>query len=74
MVRPVMGLLCLIYLIASLRTNIVFVIIFATLVVAFGLLAGAYWHLAQGNATLGGNLAIVSDFQNLVSIYERRVC
>ncbi|MCJ1250300.1 hypothetical protein MMC30_007526 [Trapelia coarctata] len=53
-----MGLLCFIYLIASLRTNIVFVIIFATLVPAFGLLAGAYWQLAQGNATLGGNLVI----------------
>jgi len=60
MVRLVMGLLCLIYLVASLRTNVVFVVIFATLVVAFGLLAGAYWQLAQGNATLGGNLALVS--------------
>jgi len=60
-VPPVMGLLCLIYLIAALRTNIVFVVIFATLVPAFGLLAGAYWQLAQGNAEMGGKLVIVSD-------------
>ena len=56
----VMGLLCLIYLVASLRTNIIFVIIFATLVIAFGLLAGAYWQIAQGAAALGGKLVIVS--------------
>lgn len=43
-----MGVLCLIYLICSLRTNIVFVVIFFTLVLTFGLLAGAYWQLANG--------------------------
>jgi len=42
-----MGLLCLIYLICSLRTNIVFMLIFLTLVPAFGCLAGAYWQLAN---------------------------
>jgi hypothetical protein len=54
-----MALLCFIYLIAALRTNIIFVVIFATLVTAFSLLAGAYWNLAEGNTTLGGNLVIV---------------
>lgn len=43
-----MGLLCLVYLICALRTNIVFVGIFATLVPAFGLLASVFWHGAQG--------------------------
>lgn len=42
-----MSLLCFVYMILALRTNIVFVIIFATLVPAFGCLAGAYWHNAQ---------------------------
>jgi len=49
-----MGVLCLVYLVCSLRTNVVFVIIFFTLVVAFGLLAGAYFQLAlaaQGSAS-----------------------
>lgn len=42
-----MGVLCFIYLICSLRTNVAFVVIFFTLVLAFSLLAGAYWHNAQ---------------------------
>jgi len=41
-----MGVLCLIYLICSLRTNVAFVIIFLTLVIAFSLLTAAYWHNA----------------------------
>jgi len=45
-----MGFLSLIYLICALRTNVVFVMIFATLVPAFSLLAAAYWHLALGKA------------------------
>lgn len=45
-----MGVLCLIYLICSLRTNIAFVVIFFTLVLAFGLLAGTYWQNANGIA------------------------
>jgi len=45
-----MGVLCFIYLICSLRTNVVFVVIFFTLVIAFGLLAGAYWQLANALA------------------------
>ena len=43
-----MGLLSLIYLICSLRTNIVFVVIFFTLVLGFSLLTGAYWYNAKG--------------------------
>jgi len=42
-----MGLLCLIYLVCSLRTNIVFFGIFGTLVPAFGCLAGAFWKIAE---------------------------
>lgn len=42
-----MGFLCLIYLICALRTNMVFVTIFFTLVGAFGCLAGAFWKIAE---------------------------
>ncbi|KAF1987491.1 GPR1/FUN34/YaaH-class plasma membrane protein [Aulographum hederae CBS 113979] len=42
-----MGLMCFVYLILSLRTNVVFFLIFLTLVPAFGLLTGAYWQLAM---------------------------
>ncbi|PBP18420.1 hypothetical protein BUE80_DR010820 [Diplocarpon rosae] len=43
-----MAVLCVIYLVCSLRTNAVFVVIFFTLVLGFGLLAGAYWQTANG--------------------------
>jgi len=46
-----MGVLCFVYLICSLRTNVVFVVIFFTLVPAFGLLAGAYWQNALAIGT-----------------------
>lgn len=62
------GLLCLIYMICSLRTNICFFIIFLTLVLAFGLLAGAYFNLAlayknptnTGAAAAAKKLVVVS--------------
>ncbi|KAG9231729.1 GPR1/FUN34/YaaH-class plasma membrane protein-like protein [Amylocarpus encephaloides] len=62
-----MAVLCFIYLVCSLRTNVVFVVIFFTLVVGFGLLAGAYWQNANaiGNsdpsaAALAGRLQIAA--------------
>jgi uncharacterized protein len=51
-----MGLLCFIFLICAIRTNVVFVGIFLFLVPTFGMLAGSYWHAAQGNASLSLNL------------------
>lgn len=53
-----MGVLCLVYLICALRTNMVFCGIFFTLVLAFGFLAGAYWQLAKANAVLAGRLVV----------------
>jgi uncharacterized protein len=47
-----MGILCFVYLICSIRTNLVFFLIFFTLVPAFGLLAGAFLHAAKGNAAI----------------------
>lgn len=55
-----MGFLCLIYMICALRTNVVFVCIFAGLVPAFGCLAGAYWHLAMGNTGTAGTLVVAA--------------
>ncbi|KAI9662871.1 MAG: hypothetical protein M1821_007918 [Bathelium mastoideum] len=48
-----MGVLCFIYMILALRTNAVFVLIFFTLVFAFGFLAGAYWQMANGAPASG---------------------
>lgn len=61
------GLVCLIFLICSLRTNIVFFVIFLTLVCAFACLAGAYWNLAlvYENPT---NLAATARAGKLVKV------
>lgn len=53
-----MGVLCFIYMICALRTNLVFFGIFFFLVPSFGCLAGAYWHLAQGNTAIANQLII----------------
>jgi succinate-acetate transporter protein len=51
-----MGILCFVYLICSIRTNLIFFMIFFTLVPAFGLLAGSYFQLANGNEALSDRL------------------
>lgn len=43
-----MGVLCLVYFIVSLRTNLVFALIFILLIPAFGCLAAVFWYGAQG--------------------------
>ena len=45
-----MVMLCLVYLVCLMRTNLVFFLIFFTLIPAFGLLAGTFLNLAQVNA------------------------
>jgi succinate-acetate transporter protein len=42
-----MSLLCFIYLLCSLRTNICFMLIFLSLVPAFSCLAAAFWKIAE---------------------------
>lgn len=57
-----MGVLCFLYMILSLRTNLVFFLIFLFLVPSFGLLAAAFWHLAQeAEATAAGNMAAAAS-------------
>jgi uncharacterized protein len=45
-----MGVLCFVYFIVALRTNIIFVLIFLLLIPAFGCLAAVFWYAAQGVA------------------------
>ncbi|OAL47820.1 hypothetical protein IQ07DRAFT_613224 [Pyrenochaeta sp. DS3sAY3a] len=51
-----MALLCFVYLICSIRTNLVFFLIFFTLVPVFGLLAGTFLQTANGHAALAAKL------------------
>jgi len=55
-----MGLLCFVYLVCSIRTNLIFFLIFFTLVPAFMLLAGSYFKVASGDANMGKKLAEAS--------------
>lgn len=58
-----MGMICLVFLVCSLRTNIVFFVIFLTLVPVFGLITAAYWFLAMdftGNSAFAAKLLEVS--------------
>jgi uncharacterized protein len=63
-----MGVLSLVFLICALRTNLVFVIIFASLVGVFGSLAGAYFLLA-GNFTR--NVAVAGTFVTVSLTYAK---
>lgn len=62
-----MGMLCFVYLICSLRTNICFFMIFLTLVIAFGLLAGSYWQANNGRMQLSHNLQVAGGATTFVT-------
>lgn len=61
-----MGLLNLVFLICSLRTDITHVICFSSLVLAFGLLTGQHFNIALGNMDLAGELQYVSSQTNVL--------
>ena len=52
--------MCLIYLVASLRTDLVHVVIFLTLVLAYGLIAGEEWSVAAGNSETAHSLQLAA--------------
>ena len=62
-----MGLICFVFLICSLRTNVVFFIIFLSLVGGFGCLAGAYWNLALAYEN-AANVSAASKASKLVVV------
>ncbi|KAL2002883.1 hypothetical protein VTN02DRAFT_5669 [Thermoascus thermophilus] len=62
------GILCFMYLVCSVRTNIVFMVIFLTLGVGFEVLAGANWQLANGNASLAHRLNVTAGALFFVTI------
>lgn len=53
-----LGALSFIYLFASLRTNLVFFLVFVAATIGFGLAAGAFWNIAEGNMALGLKLVV----------------
>lgn len=63
-----MGILCLVFLVCSIRTNLIFFLIFFTLVPAFGLLAGTFLH------TAAGNMAIAAKCQEAAGAFAFVTC
>ena len=59
--------LCFIYLLASMRTNAVFVTIFLTLFLTFVMLAGSHWEMANGNTASAANLQTAGGTFGFVS-------
>lgn len=55
-----LSLLTFIYLICSLRTNLIFVMIFLALDTALWLLTGEYWKLAEGDTYTAGKLQVAA--------------
>ena len=53
-----MGFLCLLFMVAALRTNAAFVMLFFCLVMTFAFLAGTFFQTYNGAAVLAGRLQI----------------
>jgi len=66
------GIMCVIYFIAALRTNVPFAIVFLALVFAFEFIGAAYFHTGQGKLALaatefriGGGFAFVTGLSGI---------
>jgi succinate-acetate transporter protein len=55
-----MAILMLIFMICATRTNVVYTLIFLSLILVFLLLTAGYWQLAEGNTRVGGRCIKVS--------------
>lgn len=51
-------MLSFIFLIASIRTNLIFFLVFIAATTGFGLAAGAFWNIAEGNTAVGLKLVV----------------
>lgn len=54
-----MAVLMLVFMICATRTNLVYTLIFLSLLLVFLLLSSAYWTLGEGNSTTGNKCVIV---------------
>jgi cell division protein FtsW (lipid II flippase) len=54
-----MGLLCVVFLVCSLKTDLAHVVVFLTLILAFAFLTGQHFHIALGHASTANKLQVV---------------
>jgi succinate-acetate transporter protein len=66
-----MAVLMLIFMICATRTNVVYTLIFLSLLVVFLLLSSAYWRLADGDAAVGDRCVKVSKCSCLSLFFGR---
>lgn len=57
-----MAVMMLIFMICATRTNVVYTLIFLSLLLVFLLLSSAYWRLGAGDALSGNRCVVVSAF------------
>lgn len=72
-----LGIVTFIFLLCSVRTNVVFVIIFLSLTMCIGFITGAYWQLAKdyaGNAAFAGKLLVVSSSLSNIHLIKTSSC
>lgn len=62
-----MAILCFVYMICALRTNVCFFMIFFTLFLAFSLLAASFWEANNGNVTRSHNLQVAGGASAFVT-------
>ena len=63
-----MALLSLIYLVCALRTNVIYCVIFATLVMVFGFLTGYHWIKAIGHMQIAMKLEKAAGASGFISV------
>jgi hypothetical protein len=59
-----MAVLMLIFMICATRTNLVYTLIFLSLLIVFLLLSSAYWLLGEGSAATGDRSVKVTGLHN----------
>lgn len=64
-----MGIFSLACFLGSLKVHIALAVVELSLTIVFALLAGAFWEVAMGNASVASNLQTVSIVTLLVSIH-----
>lgn len=73
-----MAVLMFVFMICATRTNLVYTLIFLSLLIVFLMLSSAYWTLGVGNASTGNKCVVVSSlescyfwkFETLTLFYE----
>ena len=55
-----MAMLMFVYMLCATRTNVVYVVIFFSLIISFALGGAAHWRLGEGNTVVVDRLVVVS--------------